>query len=125
MIDKLFYTRCLISKPTITINFNARIHASKPFSSLSEEHEIAMTGKLSPNTHTLPLSILGSREVFELDDDDFENICGFQKPTPDETLVFTCAAGMRSQTACAYAAQAGYTKLVNYMGGAYEWFSGN
>jgi len=88
-----------------------------------EENEIAMTGKVSPNTHTLPLSIMGSREVFELDEEEFERVCGFPKPSPDETLVFTCAAGMRSQQACAYAAQFGYTKLVNYMGGAYEWFN--
>lgn len=88
-----------------------------------EENEVAMSGIVSPNTHTLPLSIVGSKGVFELDEDDFERICGFPKPSPDETLVFTCAAGVRSKNACAYAAQAGYTKLVNYMGGAYEWFA--
>ena len=88
-----------------------------------EENEIAMSGKISPNTLTLPLSIVGSKGVFELDEDDFERICGFPKPSPDETLVFSCAAGVRSKNACAYAAQAGYTKLVNYMGGAYEWFA--
>ena len=91
----------------------------------SEESEVAGTGKVSPNTHTLPLSILSSQDVFQMDEDEFEIVCGFPKPTPDETLVFTCAAGMRSQNACAFAAQAGYTKLVNYMGGAYEWFSPN
>ena len=90
---------------------------------LVEENEVAASGKLSPNTHTLPLSILGSQQVFEMDEDEFEIVCGFPKPTPDETLVFSCAAGIRSKNACAYAAQAGYTKLVNYMGGAYEWFA--
>ena len=90
---------------------------------LVEESEVAASGKLSPNTHTLPLSILGSQQVFEMDEDEFEIVCGFPKPTPDETLVFSCAAGIRSKNACAYAAQAGYTKLVNYMGGAYEWFA--
>ena len=91
----------------------------------SEESEVAQSGKLSPNTITLPLSIVGSQDVFKMDDDEFEIVCGFPKPKPDETLVFSCAAGIRSQNACAYAAQAGYTKLVNYMGGAYEWFAPN
>lgn len=90
-----------------------------------EEAEVAATGKVSPNTHTLPLSILGSQQVFDMDEDEFEIVCGFPKPTPDETLVFTCAAGIRSKNACAYAAQSGYTQLVNYMGGAYEWFAGD
>lgn len=88
-----------------------------------EEAEVAASGKVSPNTHTLPLSILGSQQVFTMDEDEFEIVCGFPKPTLDETLVFTCAAGIRSQNACAYAAQAGYMQLVNYKGGAYEWFS--
>eukprot|EP00531_Pseudo-nitzschia_arenysensis_P020041 CAMPEP_0116123070 /NCGR_PEP_ID=MMETSP0329-20121206/4550_1 /TAXON_ID=697910 /ORGANISM="Pseudo-nitzschia arenysensis, Strain B593" /LENGTH=136 /DNA_ID=CAMNT_0003616957 /DNA_START=313 /DNA_END=723 /DNA_ORIENTATION=- len=88
-----------------------------------EESEVAQSGKVSPNTITLPLSLIGSQNVFAMDDDEFEIVCGFPKPTPDETLVFSCAAGVRSKNACAYAAQAGYTKLVNYMGGAYEWFA--
>mmetsp|Transcript_26784 Transcript_26784/g.62604 ORF Transcript_26784/g.62604 Transcript_26784/m.62604 type:complete len:209 (+) Transcript_26784:139-765(+) len=88
-----------------------------------EENEVAASGKVSPNTHTLPLSIVGSMQVFEMDPEEFEEVCGFPKPTADETLVFTCAAGIRSKNACAYAAQAGYTQLVNYMGGAYEWFA--
>ena len=87
--------------------------------------ESISTGKVSPNTHTLPLSIIQQQSVFEMDDDDFEIYCGFPKPTPDETLVFTCAAGIRSQHACQYAAQGGFTKLVNYKGGAYDWFTGN
>ena len=90
---------------------------------LAEESEVAQSGKVSPNTITLPLSLIGSQNVFAMDDDEFEIVCGFPKPTPDETLVFSCAAGVRSKNACAYAAQAGYTKLVNYMGGAYEWFA--
>ena len=90
-----------------------------------EENEVAGTGKVSPNTHTLPLSAIGSMEVFEMDEDEFERVCGFPKPSVDETLVFTCAAGIRSKNACAYAAQAGYTQLVNYKGGAYDWFTGN
>lgn len=88
-----------------------------------EKHEVDATGKVSPNTYTLPLSLIGNQQVFAMDDDEFEVICGFEKPNPDETLVFTCAAGIRSVNACSYAAESGYTKLINYKGGAYEWFS--
>jgi rhodanese-related sulfurtransferase len=88
-----------------------------------EPHEIAMTGKLSPHTHTLPLGVLVQHNVFGLDGDEFEEICGFAKPDPSETLVFSCAAGIRSTHACNFAAQNGYSNLVNYSGGANEWFS--
>ncbi|CAJ1961927.1 unnamed protein product [Cylindrotheca closterium] len=88
-----------------------------------EEHEIASTGKLSPNTITFPLQKVAQYDAFSLDEFEFEEIYGFQKPTPDETLVFSCAAGIRSVHAARFAAQHGYTKLVNYMGGAYEWFN--
>ena len=84
--------------------------------------EILNTGKLSPNTLTLPVQIIMQRNVFALDEDDFEEITGFAKPSPDATLVFSCAAGIRSVYACQFASQAGYSKLINYTGGANEWF---
>lgn len=84
--------------------------------------EIVATGKLSPTVHTLPIEIIMQQNVFALDEDEFEEVCGFQKPTYDETLVFSCAAGVRSVYACHFAAQNGYSKLVNYMGGSNEWF---
>ena len=86
--------------------------------------EIANTGKLSPNTITMPLPIIMQYGVFALDDEDFEELTGYAKPGLDETIVFSCAAGIRSVYAANYAAQqGGYSKLVNYMGGAYEWFA--
>lgn len=87
-----------------------------------ETNEVEFTGKLSPNTVTLPLSIIGQQNVFSLDDDEFEEVCGFSKPTPDETLVFSCAAGVRSVHAAQFAAMNGYTQLINYTGGANQWF---
>jgi rhodanese-related sulfurtransferase len=84
--------------------------------------EIVNTGKLSPSVHSVPIDVVMEHNIFQLDEDDFEEICGFAKPMPDETLVFTCAAGVRSVYACQFAAQAGYSKLVNYVGGSNEWF---
>mmetsp|Transcript_527 Transcript_527/g.794 ORF Transcript_527/g.794 Transcript_527/m.794 type:complete len:214 (+) Transcript_527:47-688(+) len=88
-----------------------------------EYNEVQASGKISPHTETLPLSIISQQQVFEMDPEDFESLVGFDKPTPEETLVFTCAAGIRSVQAAQWAAQAGYSQLVNYKGGASEWFS--
>jgi len=85
--------------------------------------EVAATGKLGPSVPTLPVEVILQRNVFALDDDDFEEMCGFVKPQLEETIVFSCAAGIRSVYACQAATQAGYSKLVNYVGGANEWFS--
>jgi rhodanese-related sulfurtransferase len=87
------------------------------------EDEVAYTGQLSPNTKTLPLPLIMQANVFALEEDEFEELCGFPKPSPEETLVFSCAAGIRSVHAAKMAAQAGYTRLINYTGGANEWFT--
>jgi rhodanese-related sulfurtransferase len=87
-----------------------------------EEYEIAETGKLSPNTHTLPLQKLMQVNGFALEEDEFLDVFGFDKPALDETLVFSCKAGIRSVSAAQLAGLNGYGKLVNYKGGANEWF---
>lgn len=86
--------------------------------------EVASTGKLSESVHTLPLPVIASAGAFKLDEETFEEEFQFPKPKPDETLVFTCKAGIRSQQAAQFAAMSGYTKLVNYVGGADDWFGG-
>jgi rhodanese-related sulfurtransferase len=87
------------------------------------EEEVYATGKLGEHVYTLPVQVIMQAKVFEMEPEEFQDFCGFEKPTADETLVFTCAAGIRSVYACQFAAQAGYSKLVNYAGGANEWFS--
>jgi rhodanese-related sulfurtransferase len=84
--------------------------------------EVTRTGPLSDVVHTLPIQTVVERQVFALDGDDFEEIAGFAKPSTDQTLVFSCAAGVRSVYACHFAAQAGYSNLINYTGGSNEWF---
>jgi rhodanese-related sulfurtransferase len=86
------------------------------------EEEVNSTGKLSPGVETLPVQVIMQANVFQMKPDEFEDFCGFEKPRPDETIVFTCAAGIRSVYACQFAAKAGYGKLVNYAGGSNEWF---
>lgn len=85
--------------------------------------EIINTGPLSPDVKTLPLPVIMQANVFAMDDDEFEEVCKFPKPEPDTTLVFSCAAGIRSVHAANFAGKAGYSRLVNYAGGANEWFS--
>jgi len=85
--------------------------------------EINFTGKLGEDVETLPLPYIMQAGALNLEEEEFEEQFGFAKPQLDETLVFTCKAGIRSMTACQVAAMAGYTNLINYDGGADEWFS--
>jgi rhodanese-related sulfurtransferase len=84
--------------------------------------EIAQTGKLDDVVHTLPLPFI-VEGAFSRDDDEFEEQFGFVKPSLDETLVFTCKAGVRAASAAELAQKAGYTDILAYAGGSNEWFS--
>jgi rhodanese-related sulfurtransferase len=84
--------------------------------------EVQSTGRISDSTVTLPLQIILNQNVFALPSADFEEVAGFEKPAMDTALVFSCAAGIRSVYACQAAAAAGYGCVVNYTGGANEWF---
>lgn len=99
-----------------------RKHSGYVIIDVREAHEIESTGKISPNTLHLPMCLVAQSQIFRMDEDEFEEMCGFPKPSMDETLVFTCAAGIRSSYVCNFAAQSGYSKLINYRGGANEWF---
>jgi len=85
--------------------------------------EVAYTGKVSEKVLTLPVQEIQAKNAFRMSEEAFEEEFGFKKPEMDETLVFTCAAGIRSSAAAQMAAMAGYSNLVNYSGGANEWFS--
>lgn len=84
------------------------------------QEEIIATGKLDPVVETLPLPLIGN--AMQMEEEDFLEQFGFDKPQLDETVVFTCKAGIRSMQASQFAAMCGYGKLVNYRGGADEWF---
>ena len=84
--------------------------------------EIHQTGKLSDVVETLPLPYI-AQGAFAMEEEDFKEAFGFEKPGMDETLVFTCKAGIRSQQAGQLAKMAGYSNIIDYAGGANEWFS--
>ena len=87
------------------------------------EPEVQQTGKLGPSVPTLPVQLMmPPYNALQMDDQEFEEAFGFSKPSKELTMVFSCAAGIRSVSACKLAQQAGYKSCVNYMGGANEWF---
>jgi rhodanese-related sulfurtransferase len=84
--------------------------------------EIQSTGKLNDVVVTLPLPYI-AQGALAMDEEDFKEAFGFEKPQLDETLVFSCKAGIRSNQAGQLAKMAGYSNVLNYMGGSNEWFS--
>merc|ERR1719354_364100 len=86
------------------------------------EDEIAYTGKVAECVETLPLPLIAQANVFKMSEEDFEEKFGFAKPSLDETIVFSCKAGIRSMHAAQFAAMNGYSNLVNYSGGSDDWF---
>ncbi len=84
--------------------------------------EVQFTGKLDDVVETLPLPYI-AQGALAMEDEDFQDAFGFEKPQFDETLVFTCKAGIRSSQAAQLAKMAGYSNILDYMGGSNEWFS--
>ncbi|KAL7529884.1 hypothetical protein ACHAWF_003145 [Thalassiosira exigua] len=84
--------------------------------------EVQYTGKLHEVVETLPLPYI-AQGALAMEEEEFEETFGFEKPRLDETVVFTCKAGIRSQQAGQLAKMAGYSDILDYMGGSDEWFS--
>eukprot|EP00590_Aulacoseira_subarctica_P010652 CAMPEP_0172415198 /NCGR_PEP_ID=MMETSP1064-20121228/1677_1 /TAXON_ID=202472 /ORGANISM="Aulacoseira subarctica , Strain CCAP 1002/5" /LENGTH=132 /DNA_ID=CAMNT_0013152109 /DNA_START=224 /DNA_END=622 /DNA_ORIENTATION=+ len=87
------------------------------------DDEVAATGKISSVVETLPLPYIAQSKALAMEPDDFLENFGFEKPNYDETIVFSCKAGIRSQMASQIAVMEGYTDVLNYVGGSNEWFS--
>jgi rhodanese-related sulfurtransferase len=83
--------------------------------------EVTQTGPLSPSVINLPLDLL--ENALGMNNADFKTRFGLDKPTPQETLVFSCKSGMRAGKAADLATAAGYERVVVYPGSAMEWFS--
>jgi len=90
------------------------------------QDEIMMgTGLMSEKVNVLPLPELSMMGAFDMDEQSFEGQFNFPKPSmEDDTLVFTCKMGGRSQQAAQISQQSGYKKIINYTGGADDWFGG-
>ena len=90
------------------------------------QEEIMMgTGLMSDKVQNIPLPQISMMNAFEMDEKSFESQFNFSKPSAeDDTLVFTCKMGGRSAQAAQLAQQSGYKSIINYTGGADEWFGG-
>jgi|Transcript_13774 rhodanese-related sulfurtransferase len=84
--------------------------------------EVASTGKLGDVVQNLPLPDIAGG-AFSLDKDIFKSKFGFEKPGFDSTIVFSCKGGIRSAKAVKLAKEAGYTDILDYSGGANDWFA--
>jgi len=60
-------------------------------------------------------------EALQSPDSEFKAKYGFNKPEKSEKLVIYCRSGNRAGRACAIAAEAGFTDILNYKGGWIEW----
>lgn len=70
----------------------------------------------------IPLGDILEGGALAMDAESFEEEYGFAKPSKDEIVVFSCAAGVRSASACQIAEEIGFTtNPVNYVGGWNEW----
>ena len=81
--------------------------------------EISGTGVVDACAQNVPVEEFEA--ALELSGDDFTAKYGFQL-LKEKTLVFSCRSGRRSGRACGYAAAKGY-KVINYTGGANDWFA--
>lgn len=70
--------------------------------------EIAGTGSLDSKAHNVPLSQIP--QSFVSSEETWVAKFGFPKPSKDETLVFSCKAGVRSAMASECANQLGYSE---------------
>lgn len=84
--------------------------------------EVSQTGKFNEVVQNLPLPSI-SEGAFTMSGDAFKNKFGFEKPDLDETIVLHCKGGIRSAKAVKIAQTAGYTKILDYSGGANDWFA--
>ncbi|TQS34171.1 hypothetical protein Golomagni_05455 [Golovinomyces magnicellulatus] len=83
-----------------------------------EPHELQETGKI-PGAINIPIT--SAIESFHIDEADFEDLHGFQRPEKDQTLVFYCKAGVRAKSAAALAQHAGWKSVGEYPGSWLDW----
>ena len=84
--------------------------------------EITATGALGDGALNIPLEEV-LHGALSVDEAVFLDEYGAPKPALSDKIVFTCAAGVRSDFAARAAEAAGFTQTINYLGGANEWFS--
>lgn len=72
-----------------------------------------------PNAINIPCK--SSPGALGLDPEEFKLTFGFDKPSPEKTLVFYCLAGVRARMSEELAATFGYEHRLNYVGSFKDW----
>ncbi|KAF1942272.1 Rhodanese-like protein [Clathrospora elynae] len=77
------------------------------------------------DTDTIPTAInipvTSHPDALLLDEEEFQDRFGFQKPPTNKEVIFFCKAGVRSSAAAGIARQAGYTNVGEYRGSWLDW----
>ncbi|KAF0974489.1 hypothetical protein FDP41_006521 [Naegleria fowleri] len=73
------------------------------------------------SAHNIPINTL--KEAFHLNDTEFKNKYGFEKPKPTDSIVCYCKLGGRAQKATDTLAELGYENVRCFKGSASEWWS--
>jgi len=86
--------------------------------------EVEQTGQIESGgiiARNLPLELV--LQAWNFPAEDWEEDFAVEKPRPGQEIVFTCRAGIRSQTAAEHISRTQPHKCYNYQGGSLEWFS--
>jgi rhodanese-related sulfurtransferase len=60
-------------------------------------------------------------DAFHMTPENFEDVYGFAKPRPDQTIIFICQFGARSLMAAQILTWMGYPKVMHFRDGFFEW----
>jgi rhodanese-related sulfurtransferase len=58
-----------------------------------------------------------------MNNDEFKNTYGFDKPKFSDKIIVYCRSGKRSELAQSFLKQRGYSNVLNYSGSALDWYS--
>lgn len=83
-----------------------------------EPLELQTTGKI-PGAINIPIT--SAVQSFHINEADFEDMYGFERPSRDTTLLFYCKAGVRAKSAAGLARHAGWESVGEYPGSWLDW----
>ncbi len=72
-----------------------------------------------PNSYSVPY--LSHKDAYSYTDEKFKSTFGFDKPSKDTLIVFTCQSGRRAMMSDSAARANGYEKTAVYPGSWNEW----
>jgi rhodanese-related sulfurtransferase len=64
-------------------------------------------------------------QAINLNDEEFKNTYGFEKPSYNDRIVVYCRSGKRSEMAQTILQGRGYSNVLNYSGSALDWHGKN